>query len=48
MENLKNLGEPLEFWYYFYQITKIPRCSTHEDQMREFIKKEAEKLGFQT
>ena len=48
MENLKILGEPLEFWQYFFQITKIPRCSAHEDQMREFIKKEAEKLGFQT
>jgi dipeptidase D len=48
MENLKNLGEPLEFWQYFFQITKIPRCSTHEDQIREYIKKEAEKLGFQT
>jgi dipeptidase D len=48
MENLKNLGEPLEFWQYFYQITKIPRCSGNEDQIREYIKKEAEKLGFQT
>ena len=48
MENLKDFGEPLEFWHFFYEITKIPRCSTYEDKIREYIKKEAEKLGFQT
>ena len=48
MENLKDFGEPLEFWQYFYKITRIPRCSTHEDKIREYIKNEAEKLGFQT
>ena len=48
MEDLKDFGEPLEFWEYFYEITRIPRCSTHEDKIREYIKKEAEKLGFQT
>jgi len=48
MENLKDFGEPLEFWQYFYEITRIPRCSTHEDKIREYIKNEAEKLGFQT
>ncbi|GAG76770.1 unnamed protein product, partial [marine sediment metagenome] len=48
MEDLKEFGEPLEFWEYFYEITRIPRCSTLEDKIREYIKKEAEKLGFQT
>jgi len=48
MENLKDFGEPIEFWQYFYEITKIPRCSTYEDKIREYIKSEAEKLGFQT
>jgi len=48
MENLKDFGEPSEFWQYFCEITRIPRCSTHEDKIREYIKNEAEKLGFQT
>lgn len=48
MEDLKDFGEPLEFWQYFYDITKIPRCSTYEDKIREYIKNEAEKYGFQT
>ena len=48
MEDLKGFGEPLEFWQYFYEITRIPRCSTNEDKIREYIKKEAEKMGFQT
>ncbi len=48
MEDLKDFGEPSEFWQYFYEITKIPRCSTHEDKIREYIREEAEKLGYQT
>jgi len=48
MENLKEFGEPSEFWHFFYEITKIPRCSTFEDKIRAYIKKEAEKLGYQT
>jgi len=48
MENLKEFGEPSEFWQFFFEITKIPRCSTHEDKIREYIKGEAEKLGYQT
>ncbi|MFX0147290.1 MAG: beta-Ala-His dipeptidase [Candidatus Hodarchaeota archaeon] len=47
-EYLKELGEPLEFWEYFYKISKIPRCSGHEGQIRLFIQKEAEKMGYQT
>lgn len=48
MEDLKDFGEPLEFWQYFYEITKIPRCSQHEDKIREYILKEAKKMGYQT
>ena len=48
IENLKDFGEPSEFWQYFYEITRIPRCSTNEDKIREYIKNEAEKMGFQT
>ena len=48
MVNLKELGQPLEFWEYFEQITKIPRCSEHEEKVRAFIKEEAETLGFKT
>ncbi|MFW9945567.1 MAG: beta-Ala-His dipeptidase [Candidatus Odinarchaeota archaeon] len=48
MEDLKELGKPLEFWEYFFEISKIPRCSGYEDQMRVFVQKEAEKMGYQT
>ncbi len=46
MLNLKDLGEPSEFWDYFEKISKIPRCSEHEEKIRSFIKEEAESLGF--
>ncbi len=46
MENLAKLGNPPEFWDYFYQISRIPRCTENEAQIREFIRKEAEKFGF--
>ncbi|MHA2399894.1 MAG: hypothetical protein ACXADU_13530 [Promethearchaeota archaeon] len=46
MSKLKDLGQPSEFWEYFEQITKIPRCSGQEEKVRAFVKKEAEKLGF--
>jgi len=48
MEDLKEFGEPLEFWHYFYEITKIPRCSTHEEKIREYVLNEAKKMGYQT
>ena len=41
MEDLKDFGEPLEFWQYFYEITKIPRCSQHEEKIRIYILNEA-------
>ena len=47
-QKLKNLSSPSEFWEYFEQISSIPRCSGKEQKIREFIKKEAEKFGFET
>ena len=46
--NLKDLGNPLEFWEYFDQISKIPRCSGNEEKICNFISHEAEKFGFET
>ncbi|MFX0105473.1 MAG: beta-Ala-His dipeptidase [Candidatus Hodarchaeota archaeon] len=46
MLNLKDLGQPSEFWRYFEEVSKIPRCSEHEEKIRMFIKEESEKLGF--
>ncbi|MHA2290151.1 MAG: beta-Ala-His dipeptidase [Promethearchaeota archaeon] len=48
MEDLKDFGEPFEFWYYFREITKIPRCSQQEEKIREYILNEAKKMGYQT
>jgi len=48
LSNLRELGQPSEFWEYFEQITKIPRCSEHEEKVRTYIKEEAERLGFIT
>jgi len=44
----ENLGNPPEFWEYFEQISAIPRCSGHEDRIREHVKRQAENLMFQT
>ena len=46
MLTLKDLGQPTEFWEYFDQISKIPRCSRQEEKIRNFIKEEAENFGF--
>ncbi len=35
-------------WEYFFKICEIPRGTAREDQIREFIKEEAENFGFQT
>ncbi|MFX0069818.1 MAG: beta-Ala-His dipeptidase [Candidatus Hermodarchaeota archaeon] len=45
---LEDLGEPNEFWVYFNEISKIPRCSGNEDLVREYIIKEAQKLDYET
>jgi dipeptidase D len=44
--NLKDLGEPFEFWEYFEKVSKIPRCSEHEEKIRTFLKEEADSMGF--
>ncbi|MFX1434384.1 MAG: beta-Ala-His dipeptidase [Promethearchaeota archaeon] len=46
MESFPHLGNPPEFWDYFCQISRIPRCTKNETEMREFVKKEAKKFGF--
>ncbi|TFG16892.1 MAG: aminoacyl-histidine dipeptidase [Promethearchaeota archaeon] len=48
MEELKHLGSPIEFWEYFYEISKIPRCSGNEGKIREYINNEAKRYGFET
>ncbi len=48
MLSLKDIGYPTEFWKYFNQISKIPRCSRNEEKVRNYIKEEAEKFGFIT
>ena len=48
MSKFKELGKPEEFWDYFEQISKIPRCSRFEERIRNFIKEEGEKFGFKT
>ncbi|MFX1278411.1 MAG: beta-Ala-His dipeptidase [Promethearchaeota archaeon] len=48
MSNLKELGEPEEFWDYFEKISKIPRCSRFEEKIRNFIEEEGKKFGFKT
>ncbi|MHA1489242.1 MAG: beta-Ala-His dipeptidase [Promethearchaeota archaeon] len=47
-EKLRELGKPHEFWEYFEEISKIPRCSGKEERIREFVRNEAMKLGFET
>jgi dipeptidase D len=46
--NLKDLGQPSEFWEYFEKVSRIPRCSEHEEKIRIFIKEESERLGFKS
>lgn len=48
MLNFKDLGQPSEFWEYFEKVSKIPRCSEHEEKIRNFIKEESESLGFKS
>ncbi|MFW9999469.1 MAG: beta-Ala-His dipeptidase [Candidatus Hodarchaeota archaeon] len=48
MLDLKDLGQPNEFWEYFEKVSKIPRCSEHEEKIRSFIKEESESLGFRS
>ncbi|MFX1394124.1 MAG: beta-Ala-His dipeptidase [Promethearchaeota archaeon] len=47
-QKLKEMGIPSEFWEYFEQISKIPRCSGNEKLIREYVEQEAKKFGFET
>ena len=44
--NFKQLGTPSEFWEYFDEVSKIPRCSGREHLIRDYIKREADKFKF--
>ncbi len=48
LQNLKELGKPEDVWEYFVKVSKIPRGTAREDQIREFINQEAVKFGYQT
>ncbi|MFX1297747.1 MAG: beta-Ala-His dipeptidase, partial [Promethearchaeota archaeon] len=48
MSILKDLGPPYEFWDYFEEISKIPRCSGNEGAIRDYIENQAKKWGFIT
>jgi len=47
MLDSKNLGSPEEFWKYFLEISKIPRCSGKEEKIRKYIKDKAESFNFE-
>jgi dipeptidase D len=47
MMDLRKFGNPIEFWTYFYEISKIPRCSQKEEKIREFVKSEANKFNYE-
>ncbi|MFX1315315.1 MAG: beta-Ala-His dipeptidase [Promethearchaeota archaeon] len=48
MSKLRELSAPFEFWEYFEEISKIPRCSGNEEKVRDYIKNQAAKFGFTT
>jgi len=47
MPNIENL-EPKLVWKHFDQIRKIPRCSKHEEKIREYIVDFGKKQGLKT
>ncbi|MFX0187091.1 MAG: beta-Ala-His dipeptidase [Candidatus Hodarchaeota archaeon] len=47
-QKLSDLGTPTEFWEYFEQISKIPRCSGNERQISKYIEQEGKNFGFDT
>ncbi|MBD3255430.1 MAG: beta-Ala-His dipeptidase [Candidatus Lokiarchaeota archaeon] len=44
MVGIDKLGRPQEFWEHFLQISKIPRCSGKEEQIRNYIVSYSNKL----
>ncbi|SCG82577.1 aminoacylhistidine dipeptidase [Proteiniborus sp. DW1] len=47
MNKLEGL-EPKRVFYYFEELSKIPRCSYNEQQISDYIKNIGEKLGLET
>ncbi len=37
MERVTNCLKPEKLWYYFEEITRLPRASRNEGKVREFI-----------
>jgi len=29
--------EPQRLWHHFYEISQIPRCSKHEEKVRDYV-----------
>ena len=40
--------KPERVFYYFEEITKIPRCSFHEEKISNYLKNFGKKQGFET
>lgn len=40
--------KPERVFYYFEELTKIPRCSHHEEKVSNYLKSVGEKLGLET
>ncbi len=45
---IKNIGYPSEFWIYFEEISKIPRCSGKEEKIRSYIEEVARSFHYKT
>ncbi|MBW1721166.1 MAG: beta-Ala-His dipeptidase [Deltaproteobacteria bacterium] len=45
METILKGLEPQAFWRHFYRISQIPRCSGGEEKVREYVMKQASRLG---
>ena len=43
----RKIGLPEKLWDNFCEITKIPRCSKHEEKISEFIIQKAKDLGLE-
>lgn len=48
MSNEISKLSPIEVWENFYQLTRIPRPSHHEEQIRKFIANFGKELGLET
>lgn len=48
MNNEISKLSPVEIWENFYELTRIPRPSHHEEQVRKFIADFGKGLGLET